>query len=624
MAYPVSLEKIRSLIEKGQIDTARSLAQNRSTRSITDANIHLEWAELLEDLELYDHVLTELNLAARDAPARPDICSRLADTYIDQGDFVRAGRALWPLLQNDPKNIEYYKEIGKILELGRHYDKALIVYQSGYDKTGNEIFKKLIHSLDFLSQDSPVDEETVEKADQILPSRHHLVTFSALFAGREGVYARQWGSPTGETGYTPVHEPLTIRTAENHILGNLTLGVYPVRMDNTVNFIAFDLDLPKFVVNKVISQESQWKRAMGRLHKTACQLIDAAAAHDIPLYLEDSGFKGRHCWIFLETPTPAGVAKKFGEILLSQLPQDSSEVSFEIFPKQGTVRKGSLGNLIKLPLGFHRKTGKRGLFIRPDGKPIESQLEFLENIEKTPRKSIYSFIQKLQTVSVVVKEVPVEKQETPPSLIPPQLVQPYDLEQDPQIQYILLKCPVLRRIVERINQSASLTKDENIVLTHTLGHLDNGPDAVNQLLKRCVNTNPTRFLQSRLKGNPISCPKIRSRIPHITSSVACNCTFNPSINMYPTPVIHVHTMSPHNQSSTMGLTVNSLQFQNLLQQYLDLRKQYRELTVMLTKYEDQIKTFFDKAGMDYLETPMGKLKQIKDSENRITYTLEMD
>ena len=74
----------------------------------------------------------------------------------------------------------------------------------------------------------------------------------------------------------------------------------------------------------------------------------------------------------------------------------------------------------------------------------------------------------------------------------------------------------------------------------------------------------------------------------------------------------------------MGLTVNSLQFQNLLQQYLDLRKQYRELETMLTQYEDQIKTFFENAGMDYLETPMGKLKQIKDSENRITYALEMD
>ena len=45
---------------------------------------------------------------------------------------------------------------------------------------------------------------------------------------------------------------------------------------------------------------------------------------------------------------------------------------------------------------------------------------------------------------------------------------------------------------------------------------------------------------------------------------------------------------------------------------------------MITQYEDQIKTFFDNAGMDYLETPMGKLKQIKDSENRITYALEMD
>ena len=57
--------------------------------------------------------------------------------------------------------------------------------------------------------------------------------FEALFSGREGVYARQWARPSGEGGYTPVHEPLTPAVIRNHLLGTFTAGLYPIRLDGT-------------------------------------------------------------------------------------------------------------------------------------------------------------------------------------------------------------------------------------------------------------------------------------------------------------------------------------------------------------------------------------------------------
>ncbi|HLC15252.1 MAG TPA: CRISPR-associated primase-polymerase type A1 [Thermodesulfovibrionia bacterium] len=623
METNITIRDVQNLLKAGNVQGACALAEKRNTMEIRNAGVHLQWADLLEELELFDEAIVELNLALRDAPGNPVTCRRLADTYIDQGDVVRAAKCLWGLVKNQPDNSGHYKSIGQILEQGGEYEKARKVYEAGYENTKDESLKKLLKSLDMINTQQPHDQEAIEKGDQIVPSQHNLVTFMSLFSGREGVYARQWASPTGKTGYTPVHEPFTLKVAEHHILGNLTAGVYPIRMDNTVNFIAFDLDLPKFVINKAISQESQWKRAMDRLHREACRLIDLASAHDIPIYLEDSGFKGRHGWIFLETPVPADTAKKFGEILLSQMPGGhASEVQIEIFPKQGRVIKGSLGNLIKLPLGFHRRTGKRSLFIRPhDSKPVDNQLNFMEQVNKTSKQAVYKVIQHFQIVVPAIPSPETVTPQQPAVILPPARV--YDIERDPKAQYLLLKCPVLRRIVEKINHESSITNEESIVLTHTLGYLDNGPDAVNQLFQRCVNANPSNFLKSRLKGNPISCPKIRNRIPEITSKVACNCQFNLSTNLYPSPVVHTYSVSDHDLNSAVGLTIDSLQFQNLVHEYMSLLKQSRQIEILLKKHEDRLREFFSHAGVDTVQTPLGRLKQVMDNENRFTYLLEL-
>ena len=39
-----------------------------------------------------------------------------------------------------------------------------------------------------------------------------------------------------------MHQPFTIERAEVHLMGNETLGVYPLLADNTSHFIAADFD----------------------------------------------------------------------------------------------------------------------------------------------------------------------------------------------------------------------------------------------------------------------------------------------------------------------------------------------------------------------------------------------
>jgi hypothetical protein len=71
-----------------------------------------------------------------------------------------------------------------------------------------------------------------------------VVRFVHLFAGRENVHARQWVGAGGETGYAPVREPFTVQVARNHLLGGITVGIYRLRLDDTVTLFARDVDIP--------------------------------------------------------------------------------------------------------------------------------------------------------------------------------------------------------------------------------------------------------------------------------------------------------------------------------------------------------------------------------------------
>lgn len=625
------LHQCTEALASGNADLFRSLALSRDTVSVRDAAFHLAWADVLEEAAMTDGVVQELNLAVRDAPGNRSLYARLAEICLDLGRADRAAICWKSWLRQNPKDADAYRRLGQLLRECGEQERALQVFQKGYRETQDSSFNALIRELQSGREAESVPEGK-QSGDQIVPVQHHLVTFTTLFSGREGVYARQWISPTGEGGYTPVHEPLTLKVAENHILGNHTVGVYPVRMDNTVNFIALDLDIAKFAVNKAITNQKAWNQIMDRLHGVACKIVDCGAAHDLPVWLEDSGFKGRHAWIFLETPVPAGVAKKCGDLLRAQLGTIPPEVMIEVFPKQSKVNPGSLGNLIKLPLGYHKRTGRRSLFLDPDGTPCADQLRRMETFEKASRRAVYALIQRITAPKGASPPQPAPSS-APPAEEPPWETSPdesglsplpsesYDVERDAQVQYLLSRCPVLRSIVERVNRSAGLTKDETLVLIHVLGHLDQGPKAVNQILQRCAHVEPSLLLKSPLRGNPMSCPKIRSRVPQITSAVACNCRFDPSVNLYPTPLIHIHSMKNAPVSHPLGVTLDSMQFQQLLQEYLKLKQQAQEVSLLLRKVESQLTAFFDEAGVSTVQTPMGELTRVQAEGGKTVFTL---
>lgn len=168
--------------------------------------------------------------------------------------------------------------------------------------------------------------------------------FAASFVSRRDCYPQQVKGGR----YVRVPRVLTDHLILQHLLGrnNLTLGAYALSPDHKAKWICYDADT-----------EEQF--ASLTLVSTALQAIGQAS------YLETSR-RGGHLWLFL-SPTSGYDARRFAR----QFAQETGISSgVEIYPKQDYLLADGYGSLVRLPLGIHRKTGRRYHFIHPNGTPL--------------------------------------------------------------------------------------------------------------------------------------------------------------------------------------------------------------------------------------------------------------
>ncbi|MBT3217820.1 MAG: hypothetical protein HN348_01905 [Proteobacteria bacterium] len=388
-----------------------------------------------------------------------------------------------------------------------------------------ELHEDLGHREDLSHPTSPMDTPQCATDPLLMPDRADLVRFLHLFGGREDVHARQWSDPGGRGGYSPIKAPLTPDLAQSHLAGSVTLGVYPIRLDGTVNFFALDLDIRKAALQRAAGDEQEFARLRHVVHQGGLDVLQQLNGYGLPLLLEDSGFKGRHLWGFLERPLPASLVHKFGTGLLRRLVLDSDDLSMEFFPKQGKICKDGLGNLIKLPLGIHRRSGRRGMLLDEKGNPMADPWPAIRQVERIGREPLLDLMTGERQLSQKAERLSFPQHRD--------AGHPISLEVD----IVLEKCAVLREIFDRANSQRRLSYDERLVLHHSLGHLDGGVDVLNQLYQRCPEVPERAFLKRALRGHPVSCPRIRSRLPNITSILPCHCSFG-SLHHYPTPILH--------------------------------------------------------------------------------------
>ena len=165
-----------------------------------------------------------------------------------------------------------------------------------------------------------------------------------FFVGRADAYALQ----QSDGSYVAVRKPLVPDLLEKHVLGDLTLGVYLVTPEGKTCCGVYDFDEKTETVCYILDWLGRW--------------FDHWR---IVLLREESGQKGYHGWILFKGLVPASKVIRLLRIPLHEIERDEGvSCQVEVFPKQATTQ--DLGNLIKLPWGIHRRSGRRTSFLGED------------------------------------------------------------------------------------------------------------------------------------------------------------------------------------------------------------------------------------------------------------------
>jgi hypothetical protein len=165
-----------------------------------------------------------------------------------------------------------------------------------------------------------------------MPISTYLASYKSLFVGRFDDYAIQLS--TGR--YRRAGKPLTDADLHDHLAGVPTYGTYVMDATGACRFAVIDAD---------------GENGLDRLWGIQEQL----AGDGITSYVECSR-RGGHLWIFF---TRSVLASHVRAWLLPYCPSD-----LEFYPKQNEGK--GYGSLIRLPLGVHRRSGRRYSFIQRD------------------------------------------------------------------------------------------------------------------------------------------------------------------------------------------------------------------------------------------------------------------
>lgn len=183
-----------------------------------------------------------------------------------------------------------------------------------------------------------------------LSTQDKLAIYRSLFRGREDVYAKSFVTPDGGIQYYPSYtygwkelppdkrqtEAFTDTVLKAHLRGEVSLGLFPLTLEETSYFLVMDFD------------ESDWQVATLAVKDLADK--QGFAGH---IEISRSG-QGAHLWFFFEQALPAGLVRRFGKQLLVLAMQERADLSFSafdrLFPNQDFLPQGGFGNLIALPL----------------------------------------------------------------------------------------------------------------------------------------------------------------------------------------------------------------------------------------------------------------------------------
>jgi len=323
--------------------------------------------------------------------------------------------------------------------------------------------------------------------------------YMELFSGREDAFARQWADKgQGTQGYVPVRRALSPEDVADHLAGRMTYGIYLIRSDATVKTAVLDADLKSEFRGKRLKADD-----LQRVRREQAYLVERvkALSHERGLspLLELSGGKGFHFWYFFLEPVPAGAAKALLSDIRTGVAGDLSTFDLEVFPKQDRLSGKGFGNLVKLPLGIHRLSGKPSFFPLCKDRSVEAQLAWLEKVRSAAKAEVV-----WEKAPVTAAVLPLSKS--------PRAKPAADFEGEfPELEALCRACPPIGQIVAGLRAGHLGSKEEKVLL-QTLGFLPSARAVLHGLMAALPDYNPhlVDYRLSGLRGSPLGCKRIHT------------------------------------------------------------------------------------------------------------------
>ena len=487
--YSLLLKRLENAVlhDRGAAGSAATL-KNRGIWEKLEVHEKLQWASLAQIAGMVD-VAIEIYEAVTNAV--PDNRRAWMD-YLDLVAILDRRKALAAL----------------VARAGKYLDGDEL--KEWKSVTGSGVSKKEISGFDSVA--APFES--------MILKRELMERYLELFSGREDIFARQWADRAEhKAGYVPVRHAMGLKDVEDHLQGRKTYGIYLLNSRSRVRLGVIDVDIvPGLRTGKLTSEKKTLlKRERAYLMS---RIGEASAALNLKPLVEFSGYKGYHFWYFFSEPVEAGRVKSILKQIAEPVARDLTAFDLEVFPKQNTLSGKGLGNLVKLPLGIHRFTGKPSFFLECGRRDLDSQLLFLKEIVPADPDVLNGAVKSQAAERVILHPKTAGYAKEYPEL--------FGMEQ---------ACPPLGRLIASARGRDSLGVREEKVLYQTMGFLPRGRTLLHYLMAFGSEYNPhmVDFKLSRLRGSVLGCRRIHS----LLGFTGDFCDLDPGEDTYQHPLLHL-------------------------------------------------------------------------------------
>nr|WP_320012217.1 CRISPR-associated primase-polymerase type A1 [uncultured Desulfobulbus sp.] len=443
------------------------------------------------------------------------------------GLFTESGQVLAWLNQQQPECLQGWQAHLELLEtLGK--EKEALQLKAKARRFHPQAFAVTLQLAEqpVASQD---EDHLFDPFLQLRRCQEETAAFMRLFQGREDAFARQWADREEQKkGYVPVKRALLPEDVQEHLQGRKTYGIYLLNGESEVFTGVIDVDLVARLRDR---REATKEKESIRRESTYIytRLMELAKKAGLTCIAEVSGGKGYHFWFPLARPVPAATVRQGLQSLLAGVAADVRCFNLELFPKQDQRTGKGFGNLVKLPLGVHRVTGKKSYFIGAKGQTLEQQLAWLTMQQPADPACMETLARQHRQADVVVHPKMADW-----------------AAQYPELAELSGKCSLLAQLVTMARSGREPAVREEKVLLGTLAHLERGRLLLHYLFSRSGQYNRPLldYKISKVRGTPLGCKRIHSLLDQGFAG-ALPCSF--SRGGYPHPLLHLSAYGPDEQ-----------------------------------------------------------------------------